>query len=278
VAAPRLDVILDDYQDQGVEVLSIGFEEPVNICNLWRIQYSLTYPVLSDTDGAVTVTYVPEQGGINYFPHIAIIDENQIVQYTESNFNEPQIRSTLNGMMDPEISVSPNSLSFGSVMQGRSSSRSVWVDNIGTGIVEVTNVTSSDPDFQITPTSGLVYAYNDLLELTVTFAPSHLGEYSDSLLITSTCGDALVTLSGTGVELIISDLTISRVYNHAMLSWSVLPAAAGYNIYSCSQPNVEPIPDNYAGHTTLSSYMDFNAFAPTGPNAKFYCITAVFGD
>ncbi len=278
MAAPRLEAILDDYQDQGVEVLSLGWEEPINICNLWRILYNLTYPVLSDITGSVTATYLPDQGGYFWFPHTAIIDESQILQYTHANFNEPLIRSTLNGMMEPEISVLPNSLSFGSVMQGHASSRTVWVDNIGTGIVEVTNVTSSNPDFQVTPTSGEVYAYNDLLELTVTFAPTLIGAYSDSIQITSTGGNAVVTLSGTGVELIIDDLTISRIFTHVALTWSTIPAASGYKIYSCTEPNVEPIPANYSGYTTNNAYLDINAFGPNGPDAKFYCITAIFSD
>jgi hypothetical protein len=279
VAAPRLEVVYCDYQNQGVEVMSVGYLESITVCTAWKNLYGLTYPVLSDPDSVVTVTYVPEQGGVAYFPHIVIIDEDQIVQYTVSNsFNEPQIRTFLNGMMEPVMSVTPNSLDFGSVMQGRACSRTVWVDNIGTGIVQVTSVTALDPDFTITPMSGEVYAYNDLMELTVTFAPTHLGEYSDSLLITSNGGDAVVALSGTGVELIITDLLISKIYNHAVLSWTAIPAASRYNIYSCSEPNVDPIPDNFRGNTTNSTYLDFNAFAPDGPDARFYCITAVFNE
>ncbi len=266
---------MDDYEDQGVEVLSLGYLENISTCNLWRLLYNLTYPVLSDITGAVTITYLPDS---LYFPHITIIDESQIVQYTVPNFNEPQIRSTLNGMMEPEISVLPNSLSFGSVMQGHASSRTVWVDNIGTGIVEVTNVTSSNPDFQVTPTSGEVFAYNDLLELSVTFAPTLIGTYSDSIQITSNGGNAVVSLSGTGVELIIDDLTISRIFTHVALAWSIIPAASGYKIYSCAEPYVEPIPANYSGYTTSNGYLDINAFGPNGPNAKYYCITAVFND
>ena len=270
---------MDDYGNQGVEVLSLGYHETTNTCNLWRTLYNLTYPVLSDITGTVTSTYVPNPDSIMYFPHITIIDESQIVQYTVgTSFNEPQIRSTLNGMMEPEISVTPNSLNFGSVMQGYTSSLPVWVDNIGTGIVEVTNVTSSNPDFQVTPTSGEVFAYNDLLELSVIFAPTIIGAYTDSIQITSNGGNAVVTLSGTGVELIINDLTISRMLNHATLAWSLLPAASGYKIYSSSEPNVEPIPANYSGYTTVSQYLDINAFAPNGPVAKYYCITAVFNE
>ena len=163
-------------------------------------------------------------------------------------------------------------------MQGQLSSRTVWVDNIGTGIVEVTNVTSSNPDFQIAPTSGEAYAYNDLLELTVTFAPTLLSAYSDSIQIISTGGNVVVTVSGTGVELIINDLTISSVYTHVALGWNLIPAASGYRIYSSTEPNVEPIPANYAGYTTNNMYLDINIFGPSGPDAKYYCITAVFNE
>ena len=98
MAASRLVVILEDYQNQGVEVLSLGYLETVSTCNLWRILYGCTYPVLSDITGSVTSTFLPYADSVYYFPHTTIIDENQIVQYAGANFNEPQIRATLNGM------------------------------------------------------------------------------------------------------------------------------------------------------------------------------------
>jgi hypothetical protein len=238
--------------------------------------FNLTHPVLRDGSGAVSVAYIPNQGGYIYFPHNAIVDQNHVLRYSVTGFDDNEMRTTLNSLMTPQIVVSPNHLEFGTVIQGGSENRTILIDNTGMGIVNISSMVASNPSFHITPSTGQVYAYSDSLVVTVTFNPSQARPYSDSLMITSTGGNSIVRLSGTGEATEVQYLTVRRILQHIALSWNPVPGVWRYHVYASPSPNVTPIPSNFKAVVANPSYLDVNANSLSGPRARFYCVTAVF--
>ena len=256
-------------------VLSLGYGESVASCANWRNTYNLTYEVLSDNSGTVGVSYIPYNGGL-WFPHNAIVDENQIVQYTTTGFNGAAIQNALNSLMEPQIATDTNYLEFGTVSQGSSDERIFTVYNDGTGIVSVADILSSSGNFSADPEIGQVYAYNDSLVITVTFIPTHPGLYSDSLTISSSGGDAIVAVSGFGESIAVENVCVVRIAQHIGISWSAVPSASGYNIYASSTPDVPIEMGNLIGFSSGNTFLDANILSQNGESAKFYRITAVF--
>jgi len=256
--------------------MAVGFEEDLATCTAWKNLFSLTHFVLSDMSGSVCASYIPVVGGYLYFPHNAIVDDGQIVRYTATGFNETAIRSMLNNLMEPQISLDTNHLEFGQVTQGYTADRTFVVYNDGTGIVEVTNIVSSSPCFFADPTTGQAYAYDDSLVVTVTFLPTHSGSHTDSLQIISSGGNAVVTVSGTGEALVMNNVNVMKIGNHIALSWSAIPSADGYYIYASDYPSVPIQPANRLGYTTNSNYLDVNVLSQSWRLARYYRVTAVF--
>jgi hypothetical protein len=262
--------------NQGVQVFAIGYQETLVSCTSWRNAYGLTHPVLRDATGSVSVLYIPNQGGYLYFPHNAIVDQNHILRYSTTAFNESAMRATLDGLMVPQIAVSPNQLNFGTTNQGSSVSRTFLIDNTGSGIVSVSSMAPSNPSFHISPSTGQVYAYNDSLTVTVTFTPSQARLYTDSLQVISTGGNAIIGLSGTGTAVSVHNLVVRRMQQHITLTWTAVPGVWRYYVYQGSTPDVAPIASNFRASVSNPSFLDANILSLTGPRARFYCVTAVF--
>ena len=238
------DIYLD-YVNQGVQVLAVGYQETLVSCTSWKNAYGLTHPVLRDGTGSVSVLYIPNQGGYLYFPHNAIVDQNHILRYSMTAFNESAMQATLDGLMAPQIAVSPNQLNFGTTTQGSSVSRTFLIDNSGSGIVSVSSMVPSNPCFHISPSTGQVYAYNDSLTVTVTFTPSQARSYTDSLQVISTGGNATIGLSGTGTAVAVHNLVVRRMQQHITLTWTPVLGAWRYYVYTSTNPNVTPTPANF---------------------------------
>jgi hypothetical protein len=253
----------------------LGYGESVASCAAWRNTYNLTYEVLSDLSGTVSVTYIPYNGGL-WFPHNAIVDANQIVRYTATGFNPSAIQSTLNSLMEPQIAIDTDHLEFGTVNQGSSEDRVFTIYNNGTGIVTVSDISPSSANFSADPLTGQVYAYDDSLLITVSFTPTRPGAYSDSLVISSTGGDAVITVSGAGETIAVEHATAIRLSQHIGLSWTPIPSADGYNVYASESPDVPIEAGNLLGYTTNTNYLDLNVLSQNGIPSRFYRITAVF--
>jgi len=184
------------YGNQGFQVLSIGYNETVANVNSWVSMYSLTYPVLRDAGGSVSLQYIPVVGGYLYFPHNTLLDTWQVVRYTATGFNENTIESMVTALMDPIASASVTELDFGQVVLGESGELTFTIDNAGTGILEVSGITSSCPSFSPDPTSGSVVAVDDLMEVTVTYTPQELGVCNETLTIATNDEPIVINLVG----------------------------------------------------------------------------------
>jgi hypothetical protein len=135
---------------------------------------------------------------------------------------------TQNAPAAAAISVSPQSVSFGSVPVGTTVSRTVTVSaNAGNSNVAVSNVSISGAGFNASGVSaGQILTPAQTATLTVTFAPASAGSVAGSVTVTSnaTNSPTTIALSGMGVQPVLKSVT---------LSWapSTSPAIAGYNMY-----------------------------------------------
>ena len=161
--------------------------------------YNLTYPVLVDASGSVSTLFIPVSGGYLYFPHNTLLDTWHVVQYTATGFNHSVVENLVLGLMDPVVYTSVTELSFGEVVVGESAELDFTIDNVGTGTLEVTGMDPSCPAISADPATGSVYAVDDLLEVTVTYTPSHTGSCDETLTIHTNDGDVIIAITGVGV-------------------------------------------------------------------------------
>jgi len=99
-----------------------------------------------------------------------------------------------------EISVSPSTLGFGSVVDGTTASQTITITNTGTASVTVSSVTLSGTTFTITGVSTpLTIGAGQSVTFTVSFKPSGTSTASGTISITSNAENFAVDLSGTGV-------------------------------------------------------------------------------
>jgi Abnormal spindle-like microcephaly-assoc'd, ASPM-SPD-2-Hydin/CARDB len=103
--------------------------------------------------------------------------------------------------ISPAISVSPTSLTLGSVAVGSTTSGTLTVTNNGSTPLVISGVTSSNGVFTVTPRTATVAA-GATTTLTVTFTPTAIGSQTGTLTIASNAGGqptVTVTVTGTGM-------------------------------------------------------------------------------
>lgn len=87
------------------------------------------------------------------------------------------------GAPAPEFSVTPTSLDFGTVTVGNFSTLSLTVHNTGSAQLNITNVTSSNSVYTVTPTSGSI-APSDSMSFDITFTPTSHGTQTGNITFT----------------------------------------------------------------------------------------------
>lgn len=96
-------------------------------------------------------------------------------------------------------------VNYGNLMAGMSSTKTITLRNNGTIAVDVTAVASSDPAFTAvlgTPfTLGAATSGTDTVSFDITFTPSAAQAYSATLTISTSAGDAILNLTGTGTTI-----------------------------------------------------------------------------
>lgn len=100
-----------------------------------------------------------------------------------------------------EIEADPASLAFPDTPEGTIATDSLWVRNVGTEVLHVTNVASSSAAFTA-PAAAFDVAAGDSAALPVTFLPDSIGAFAGTLTITSDAGaepELAVPLSGKGI-------------------------------------------------------------------------------
>lgn len=157
------------------------------------------------------------------------------------------------------ISASPANVSFGSVTVGMSSNQTVTITNNSAGTVTLTppfNITGTDANqFSVGAPGTTSLAPSASTTVQVTFTPTSTGNKTASLTITSSGGNAVVVLSGTGQS---AALTVN-------------PSSVNFgNVVTGTSSNVSlNIINNTAGTVTLTP-----PFNITGTNANQFSVGA----
>ncbi|MCH8558968.1 MAG: choice-of-anchor D domain-containing protein, partial [Balneolia bacterium] len=109
---------------------------------------------------------------------------------------------TLDALAGPVLSVNPEELAFGDVVDGFDSTLPVTFTNLGTSNLVILDVESDNAAFSIDFEDSEVIAAGGSATFNVTFAPDAVGEFNGELTIESTDPDspATVALSGNGIE------------------------------------------------------------------------------
>ncbi|MBU0519732.1 T9SS type A sorting domain-containing protein [bacterium] len=202
--------IWEAYYQYGVQVLGIGYHANSADAAAWASTYSITYPLLADEDGAVTLSYTDlfGWGSPIEMPWCAIVGVDRVLALSEDLyepisqfFNEPLAASIFESLYAPTIGTDATELNFGFVTVTQSLALDLTIENVGTGELVISDITTSNPVFTVDVTQGRVFAMDDELVVSVTFAPTEVTGYSETLTITSTTDETFdVTLLGDGLS------------------------------------------------------------------------------
>jgi len=184
----------------------------------WIDIYGLTYPVLADENSEVIPSFLPYYGSY-ILPHSCIIDDEQTMQYTHMGWGyQAQIDEMIleiGLMLIPEIGSSTTEIEFSGVEAGQSDSYDVYIDNTRLGILNVTGAYVTGAPYSVTFTAGEVYAIDDSLMVTVTFAPDDPGSYDDILTVESDGGTLEIPINAfVGIKDIPSGETLEAFALH----------------------------------------------------------------
>ena len=175
--------------------LFLGIGQTIEQARNWALQNNLTFPVLADSNQEVTSLFTLAP------PWVSLIDENQVVQFTDLSYEDSTnavLDSLLQTLWNPQIGASLSEIDFGEVTLNQSSEIELFLDNTGTGILNVNSATINGEPFSLIFSPGEVYAVDDSLALTVIFSPIQQGQFFDTLYISSSGGDIALPVQGAG--------------------------------------------------------------------------------
>ena len=146
--------------------------------------------------------------------------------------NSPATISLSGTGIQPQISVTPTSVSFGNVIVGVANTQSVTIQNPGTASLSVTQATLAGTGFSLTGlTVPLIVAAGGSSTFTVGFTPASASGISGSLtLMNNTTNSPLVIpLAGTGIASAPASYSVT-------LTWTPSSSSdSGFNVYRGSQ-------------------------------------------
>ena len=180
---------------------------------------ALPMTLAAGQSGNFNVQYAPQAGG-NASGSVSIVS-NAPSSPTAIALSGTGVTATYS------ISVSPSSLSFGSVTDGSSMAQSFTIRNTGNSNVAISGMTTTGSGYSIASGAGAVtLSANQSTAVSVQFAPTVAGSANGSVAIVSNATGAAssVTLSGTG--------TAASVNHSVGLNWGASTSSvSGYNVY-----------------------------------------------
>ncbi len=183
----------------------MGYQESIQACREWQVTNSLTYQILSDMVGNITLDYTNFLG-MPMHPWTAIVSVDRILEYSDDTYaggewHIDDLIAVFESLFAPVVDPEPDFLDFDVLAVGTSEELELVIYNDGTGLLEITDITTSHPDFTVDVNQGEVFAMDDSLVVTVTFTASSGGSYDEILTIHSPSGNVEVPLSGlVGVQ------------------------------------------------------------------------------
>ncbi|GEM_PF-1336426 len=135
---------------------------------------------------------------VTFSPSVAGAQTGDVVFYSNTT-TSPDSVSVAGTGIQAVFTVSPSSISFGGVQVGDSLMDMIYAINEGTSVLNITSITTSGPDFSMTPTGATLMPGESVL-VVVYFHPVGPGAASGSLIFThngKTTPDS-VSVSGVG--------------------------------------------------------------------------------
>lgn len=129
------------------------------------------------------------------------VNQNQVIEATESNIDEPTIQVFVDG-----AEVSTNALvTFGPTLVGNSRDVIVEMKNLGNDTLTVSGATINSGPFSISSFSGAELAFNEVADFSLTFSPDAPGQFSEQNGLEIQSNDADLTsfflsLEGEGIS------------------------------------------------------------------------------
>jgi ASPM-SPD-2-Hydin domain-containing protein/BACON domain-containing protein/centrosomal CEP192-like protein len=203
---------------------------------------------------------------IIYSPSLLGIVAGSITVVSNATNSPAVILATGTGVQ-PQITASPASLSFGSVAVGSSGTKTITVSNTGTAAATISQAVVSGTGYTISgPAMPMTLAAGASTSFSVQFAPTAAGTDSGSVTVTSNTPNSptMVATSGTGT---------AAVAHSVSLSWvaSTSSTAVGYNIYRGSVSGGPYTVLNSTPQVSLS----FTDTSVLGGQTYYYVVTAV---
>ena len=138
---------------------------------------------------SATVTFTPSRSGIRAGALVATTALGPVSTSLTGIGRNP----------NPVLTNSPNTVSFGGTSVGMTLNGTVTFSNVGGAPLTVTGVTPPAAPFSATglPAAGAVLQPGASVTVTLAFAPTAEGNFTGSLVVDSTAGQATVPLSGS---------------------------------------------------------------------------------
>jgi len=216
VTGPNISVSPTTVDFGNVVVGTTSAPQTVTVANTGNADLTVSNVVLTgDTDFDVQTTTCVDpilapgescSADVVFTPS-SIGGKTATVTITSDDPDTPTVEVTLTGngvVEEPDITVSPTSVDFGSVAVGSSDSKTVTVKNDGTADLNITSVSTLSGPFSTTDgCTGQTLAPAASCTVTIDFAPTAAGTYSDSFVISSDDPDessVTVNVSGEGAQ------------------------------------------------------------------------------
>ena len=185
--------------------VNMTFQDSVTVANSGGS--TITISSVTSTDGNFTVS--PTSGTVNaggtqkfYITFLSSTTgtKNGTITFNHNALGSPHTVSVSGTANNETFSASPSSLNFGVVNVGSSKLDSISVTNVGAGALTISNVTSNNSEFTVTPTSAGGIMFNQFQKFYITFTPTTFGNKTGIFTFTHNGSGSPSTISVSGAS------------------------------------------------------------------------------
>ncbi|MBS4029014.1 MAG: choice-of-anchor D domain-containing protein, partial [Ignavibacteriales bacterium] len=197
----------------GSVLLGTTKTDSLTVTNVGLVDLTISNVTSNNAQFSVTPTSVVVAASqskmfyVTYSPTTASA-QSATITFTHSGATSPNTVSVTGTGITPVFSVSPSSVSFGNVVLGTLKLDSVAVTNTGTASLNISNVSSDNAEFTVSPTSKqtISLAPNASQKFYVTFIPASTGAKTATITFNDDASGSphSVSLSGTGTAPVFS--------------------------------------------------------------------------
>ena len=118
---------------------------------------------------------------------------------TDNAANSPQTLNLSGTGTQPALTASRTTVAFGSILVNTVKTETVDLTNTGSATLTITSISTPGAPFSRS-NCGATLAPNAKCTLTLSFSPTAIGTFNDSVVVTTNGGNATITLSGTAIN------------------------------------------------------------------------------